>query len=152
MFPPVTGQNLNGKTMHLPADFTAPASFVYVAYTRGQQAQVDSWKAFVGDARRRFPTVGEVEVPTLPSSSKFFRGFIDGGMRNGIKDPAARDATITLYIDKSPFDAAIGVADEGEIAVMLVKPDGTILWSARGAYDPAKGTGLGAVLAALPAS
>jgi hypothetical protein len=149
VFPTETGRNLNGDTVHLPAGFQAPASFVYVAYTRGQQAQVNSWKPFVTGVRHRFPAIGEYEIPTLPGSSKFFRAFIDGGMRNGITDPATRAATITLYIDKKPFNDALGVTDEGEIVVLLVKPDGTILWSARGAYDASKSTGLDAVLGAL---
>jgi hypothetical protein len=149
-FPRVTGQNLNGKTFNLPNDFQGPASFVFVAFTRGQQAQVDSWKTSVAQARARYPKVGEYEVPTLSRGNAFFRGFIDGGMRNGIRDTATRDVTITLYIDKRPFDASLGIASEDEIVVLLVRPDGTILWRASGAYEPAKEAGSEAALAALP--
>jgi hypothetical protein len=146
-FPAVTGQNLNGATVALPGAFAAPASFVYIAYVRGQQAQVDTWKPFVAQARLRYPALGEVELPTLPKSAGFFRGFIDGGMRNGIRDPAARAATITLYIDKRAFNTALGIAREDEITVLLVKPDGSVLWRASGPYDPEKTAGLDAVLA-----
>lgn len=149
VFPNVGGTNLNGKAVALPGDLRAPASFVYIAYVRGQQAQVDTWKPIVADARRRYPALGEVEIPTLPKSAGLFRGFIDGGMRNGIRDPAAREATITLYINKGPFNAALGITTEDEIVVLLVKPDGSVLWRASGAYDPGKTTGLDAVLAAL---
>jgi hypothetical protein len=149
MFPPVTGANLNGKTFNLPADFQAPASIVYVAYVRGQQAQVDSWKAFVARAREAHPAIGVYEVPTLSRGDAFFRGFIDGGMRRGIPDVATRAVTITLYIDKRPFNESLGIASEGEIAVLLVKPDGAILWSARGAFDAAKSAGLMAALTAV---
>ena len=149
VFPPVTGQNLNGRTFHLPGDFQAPASFVYIAFVRGQQAQVDSWKSAIADARRRFPAIGEYEVPTLSKSNALFRGFIDGGMRSGIRDDATRNVTITLYIDKRPFDASLGIGSEDEIAVLLVKPDGTVLWRASGAYAPAKRAGLDEALAAV---
>jgi hypothetical protein len=147
-FPNVTSTNLNGRTMHLPADFRAPASIVFVAFVRGQQAQVDSWKPFVDDLRRRFPAIGDYELPTLGKSAAFIRGFIDGGMRRGITDPATRDATITLYIDKAPFDAALGITSENDITVLLVRPDGTVLWRATGAYAAGKGDGLEAALPA----
>jgi len=70
-------------------------------------------------------------------------------MRNGIRDTAMRDATITLYIDKRPFDASLGITSEDEIVVLLVTPDGTVLWRAAGAYEPAKETGAEAALAAI---
>ena len=94
IFPQVIGQNLNGKTFNLPKDFQGPASFVFVAFKREQQAQVDSWKTFVTDACARYPAVGEYEVPTLPRGISLFRGFIDGGMRSGIRDTATRAVTI----------------------------------------------------------
>jgi hypothetical protein len=149
-FPKVSGQNLSGKAFNLPTDFAAPASFVYVAFARGQQGDVDSWRAFVGETRKRFPAVGEYELPVISRGNAFFRGFIDGGMRAGIHDPAVRDATITLYIDKRAFDAALGIASEAEITVLLVKPDGTVVWRAGGSYDPSKSAGLDAALEALP--
>jgi hypothetical protein len=145
----LTGQNLNGKTVNLPSDFQAPASIVFIAYVRAQQAQVDTWKAFVADVRRRYPPIGNYEVPTLPKSDAFFRWFIDGGMRRGIPDEATRDITITLYIDKAPFNEALGIASESDITVLLVKPTGAVLWRSSGAFTPAKGSGLMDVLGTL---
>jgi hypothetical protein len=149
IFPTVGGANLNGKSVTLPADLRAPASFVYIAYVRGQQAQIDTWKPHVADILHQHPALGEVEVPTLPKSAGLFRGFIDGGMRRGIPDPAARAATITLYIDKRPFNQALGITSEDEIVVLLVRPDGTVLWRADGPFDPAKTAGLDAAIASL---
>jgi hypothetical protein len=148
-FPSVAGQNLNGKSFDLPKDFQGPASFVYVAFTREQQAQVDSWKPFVAGARSTNPALGEYEVPTLSRNDGFFRYFIDGGMRRGIRDTAARAATITLYIDKAPFDQSLGISSESEIAVLLVKPDGTVLWRASGAYDASKTAGLDRLVSSI---
>ena len=149
VFPNETGQNLNGKTFNLPADFQAPASFVFIAYTRPQQSQVDSWKGVVADARKRYPAIGEYEVPTLSRGNSLFRGFIDGGMRNGIQDPAVRAVTITLYIDKRAFNSSLGITSEDDIVVLLVKPDGTVLWRSSGAYADGKSAGLDEALKAL---
>jgi hypothetical protein len=149
VFPNVSGQNLNGKPIDLPKDFQSPASFVYVAFKREQQAQVDSWKPFIADTRRGNPAIGEYEVPTLSRNDGLFRYFIDGGMRRGIRDTAARAATITLYIDKGPFEQSLGITSEDEIVVLLVKPDGTVLWRANGAYDASKSQGLDAVVSSI---
>jgi hypothetical protein len=147
-FPSVSSQNLNGRTMNLPSDFQAPASIVFVAYERNQQAQVDSWKPFVTDLRRRFPALGVYEVPTLAKSSALFRGFIDGGMRRGIPATADRATTITLYIDKRPFDDALGISSEDAITILLVRPDGEVLWRSTGAYAADKSVGLEAAIPA----
>ena len=88
-------------------------------------------------------------VPTLPKVDALFRWFIDGGMRRGIPDTAARDVTITLYIDKGPFDDALGIASESDITVLLLKPTGAILWRTTGAFTAAKGAGLMDVLGGL---
>ena len=141
MFPNVAGQNLNGRSVNLPADFQAPASIVFVAYVRGQQAQVDSWKPFVTDMRERFPAIGVFEVPTLSRGDALFRWFIDGGMRRGIPDRATREATITLYIDKTPFDDALGITSEHDIVILLVEPNGTVVWRSSGTYAPEKAAG-----------
>jgi len=148
-FPKVTGQNLNSKTFDLPKDFQGPASIVFVAYVREQQADIDSWKPHVAELRKRFPAIGEYEVPTLSRGTSLFRGFIDGGMRRGIPDVATRAVTITLYIDKRPFNAALDIATEEHIVVLLVKPDGTVLWRASGSYSEKNAAGLDTAIAAL---
>jgi hypothetical protein len=132
--------------MNLPNDFQAPASIVFVAYERNQQSHVDSWKPFVTDLRQRFPALGVYEVPTLAKSNALFRGFIDGGMRRGIPDTADRATTITLYIDKRPFDDALGISTEDAITVLLVRPDGEVLWRSTGAYAAEKSAGLDAAI------
>jgi hypothetical protein len=152
MFPSVASQNLNGRPVKLPQDFKAPASLVFVAYVRGQQAQVDSWKAFVADMRGRFPAIGVFEVPTLSKGDALFRWFIDGGMRRGIPDTATRDVTITLYIDKTPFNDALGITSERDITVLLVEPNGAVLWRSTGAYAPEKGAGFAEAIATLGGS
>lgn len=149
MFPRVVSQNLNGRSMTLPADFKAPASIVFVAYTREQQHQVDSWKTFVTEMRERYPAIGAYEVPTLAKGDALFRWFIDGGMRRGIPDPATREATITLYLDKKPFNDALNIMSEREITILLVEPNGSVLWRTTGSYAAEKATGFAEALTTL---
>jgi hypothetical protein len=149
MFPSVESQNLNGRSVKLPGEFKAPASIVFVAYVRGQQTQVDSWKTFVTGMRERFPAIGVFEVPTLSRGDALFRWFIDGGMRRGITDTATRESTITLYIDKKSFNDALGITSERDITVLLVEPNGAVLWRSAGTYAPEKSAGFTEAVAAL---
>lgn len=146
-FPQVSGKNLDGTPLNLPGDFAGKVNLVFVAFAREQQSDVDSWKPLVDEVHQRFPDVKVYEVPVLSRSYSLFRGFIDGGMRRGIPDPAVRAATITLYIDKNPFDTALGATSEGAIIVLLVRPSGEILWRTTGRYDAANKPTLDPLLA-----
>jgi hypothetical protein len=148
-FPEVSGKNLNGKAFTLPRDFGAPVNLVFIAYKREQQADVDSWQSAAERATVRRPEVAIWEVPTLSRGNAFFRGFIDGGMRRGIPDERVRAKTITLYIDKAPFNATLGIASENTITVLLMRSGGEILWRATGRYAVESGAALDAALAAL---
>lgn len=100
-----------------------------------QQADVDSWRPFVEQARRRRPTLGVFELPTMARGFRLMQFIIDNGMRSGIADRDARAATITLYTDVPAFTRAIGVQSTGEIAVLVVTPAGAILARASGRYS-----------------
>ena len=72
------------------------------------------------------------ELPTLSALPAFLQFFIDSGMRGGITGPDARARTITLYLDKAKFRAALGLGDEDAIYVLLVDREGNVLWAASG--------------------
>lgn len=135
-FPPVTGRNLNGRTFELPGDFAGASNVVLIAFKRHQQADVDSWMPHLRTLADRYPDLRIYELPTLGRGMRLMRAFIDGGMSNGIPDSGVRAATITLYIDKSPFRAALGIPDEDRIYVVLVDRAGRVQWRAEGPYEP----------------
>lgn len=149
-FPVLTARNLNGRSLTLPRDFAGRENLVFVAFERKQQAEVDSWSAAVAALRARRPELGAYELPTLSRGLSLMRGFIDGGMRRGIPDEDVRATTITLYIDKGSFKAALGITTESEITVLLVRSDGTILWRASGPYRDGALSGVDEALAADP--
>lgn len=134
-FPRVSGRNLEGRQLDLPADFAGKLNVVLVAFKREQQTDVDSWMPFLKTITSTWPDVHIYELPTLGRRYSLMRSFIDGGMRRGIPDQAVREATITLYIEKSPFRAALKIADEERISVFLVDRDGRVLWRADGRFD-----------------
>ena len=137
VFPPMQGQNLEGRTVEMPRDFAGALNVVFVAFKREQQADVDSWGAALDALRKRHADLRVYELPTLGRRYRLMRPMIDGGMRRGIPDPTVRAATITLYIDKDPFKRALGITTEDRIEVLLVDRSGKIRWQRSGRMTPA---------------
>lgn len=59
-------------------------------------------------------------------------------MRAGISDCAAREATITLYLDKRVFPAALQLPSEDTVYALLVDRAGYVLWRAEGVITDEK--------------
>lgn len=141
-FPNVEGSNLEGEHFTLPTDFRGELNVVLVAFQRDQQSDVNSWMAFLKTLGVKHPELRVYELPTLGRRYRMMRPFIDGGMRRGIPDRAVREATITLYIDKSPFREALKLGDEDRIYVLLVDREGRVLWRAEGLFTERAGAEL----------
>jgi len=56
-------------------------------------------------------------------------------MRAGIPNPKTRERTITLYLDKADFRAALDMTDEEHIYVLVVDRQGKEFFRARGPYS-----------------
>lgn len=148
-FPRVEGSNLEGRRFTLPTDFEGEYNIVLVAFRREQQNDVDTWLPFLREVATPGRNVRVYELPTLNKTYRFMRGFIDGGMSRGIPERATREATITLYIDKSPFKKALAIATEDRISTLLVSRDGRILWREDGRFTAGAAAGLAATLDSL---
>jgi hypothetical protein len=150
-FPRVEGTNLEGRRFSLPADFESEYNVVLVAFRREQQADVDSWLPFLREQKLAERGIRVYELPTLNRSYRLMRGFIDGGMARGIPEKATREATITLYIDKSPFKKALAISSEDRIVTLIVARDGRVLWRGDGRFTPTIGAELAGALDAVDA-
>jgi len=150
-FPRVEGKNLEGKRFVLPADFEGKYNVVLIAFHREQQDDVDTWLPFLRPLAAPEGNVRVYELPTLNRGYRLMRGFIDGGMARGIPERATREATITLYIDKTPFKNALAIANEDSICTLLVTRDGEVLWRADGRFTPEAGSALTSALDSLEA-
>ena len=145
-FPTVVGTNLEGTTVRLPDQLEGRLNLLLVAFRQVQQADVDTWLPYADALEARRTDVRAYELPVLAAAYRLARPFIDGGMRAAIPDPAVRRRTITLYLDKAAFRAALGVPGEDRIHVRLVDPGGATYWRTEGPWDAAKGAALDAVL------
>jgi hypothetical protein len=145
-FPDVTGRNLEGRTLRLPADFEGDRSIVLVAFRQRQQREVDSWMPELNALRAADPDLAVYEIPTLSSGWTPLRGWIDGGMARGIKSQAVREVTVTLYINKGPFKDALAINSEATIHLLLLDREGRVTFRTTG---PATPEGIAALRRAL---
>jgi len=147
-FPHIEARSLAGRKMKLPGDLEGERNLVIVAFKRGQQPDVETWMPFLKSLAARSPDFRVYELPVLSSHLKIVRGFIDGGMKRGIRDSARRASTMTAFIHKDKFDRALAIHAEGKIYLFLVDRGGLIRWRADSTFNPELGTGLEKVLAA----
>jgi hypothetical protein len=137
-FPTVSGRDLEMRERVLPAAFDGTRRLVLVAFQRWQQDEVDSWLPAAATLAAQDPRFRYYEIPTLGRGYSWMRGFIDGGMRRGVPDPAARARTITLYLDKPVFRRALGISSEDHISVLLLDENSRVIWRSGGTCDGVK--------------
>ena len=138
-FPQLTSENLNGKKLNLPGDFEGDLNLLLIAFQQVQQIAVNSWLPEAEELANRYPSFRYYELPTIGKGYRLIRGFIDGGMRAGIPDPATRERTITLYVDKRDFMDALELPVDDTIYALLVNRQGDVIWRAEGEFDDDKG-------------
>jgi hypothetical protein len=149
-FPEVQASNLEERAFTLPRDFEGDRNLVFIAFQREQQEQVDTWLKEMKRFEEIDPKLHYYELPTIEKLNSMTRWFINSGMRRGIPDKSARARTITLYIDKKPFEEALKLPTEKTIYALLVDRSGNVLWRADGVFDEIKAGTLRSALQAAP--
>ena len=102
-FPTITAENLNRNEIEIPSQLRGKLNVLVVAFQQWHQNLVDTWIPLLAELAEENQDFDFYELPTIRKMNFVFRGFIDGGMRGGIKSIDTRGRTITLYIDKTPF-------------------------------------------------
>ena len=131
-FPTVSGSNLLREKLTLPQDFAGDYNLLFIAFQQWHQDEVNTWIPLAESCETRFPGLVYYELPTIRALNAFSKFFINEGMRAGIPNPKSRERTITLYLDKDDFRAAMGLEDEEHIFALLIDHQGNELWRARG--------------------
>jgi hypothetical protein len=135
-YPSVQGRNLEDAEFRIPAELPGDPRLLLVPFKQWQQQEVDTWLARLPALAEEVPGLRYYELPTLTTGWKVMRWMIDGGMKSGIADPAARARTITVYTDKGRFLREARIEDDAHIEVMLLDARGRVTWRARGPLTP----------------
>ena len=138
IFPTVYGSNLLRQKLTLPRDFQGRINLVFITFERWQQMEVDSWGVLAEELEKKYEGLVYYELPTLQSGGAFYKLFLNEGMRAGIPNPKTRERTITLYLDKADFRAALDMPDEEHIYILVVDRQGREFFRARGPYSREK--------------
>lgn len=128
-FPRISGETLSRRPMSLPGDLEGEINLVFVAFQRQHQDDVDHWLRELGDIEVTFDGLALYEVPLLMRFPRFYRQWIDNGMRAGIPDPKTRSRTITVYTNRRHFLNAVGLQDESDIFATLLDEEGRMVWT-----------------------
>ena len=142
VFPTVNGSNLLRHKLTLPQDFHGSLNLVFIPFERWHQMEVDSWSTLAGELERQYEGLFYYELPTIQSRNPFYKTFLNEGMRASIPDPKTRERTITLYLNKEDFRAALGMPDEAHIYVLIIDRQGNEFFRARGPYSQEAETAL----------
>lgn len=134
--PAVSGFDLDGARLDIPDDLGPGPTVAIVAYQRHHQRDVDTWLPFLTGVEDRVRGLRVFEFPTVRPMGVAGQEWLDGVMRAGIPDPAARRRTVTLYVDVTDFNAAIGLAGADRIHVLVLDGEGWVTWRAEGPFDP----------------
>jgi len=148
-FQAVNGSNLLRQKLSLPQDFQGRINLVFIAFQRWHQMEVDSWSALAEELEEEYKGLAYYELPTLQNGGPLYRIFLNEGMRAGIPNPKTRERTITLYLDKADFRAALNMPDEEHIYVLVVDRQGKEFFRTRGPYSPEGETALRQILGQL---
>ena len=138
MFPRVHGANLERRSFILPDGFEGDHNLILIAFTREQQFEIDTWIPAARRLARDRTGFRYYELPTISRSIPFARLWLDGAMRAGISDRPAREATITVCLDKRAFRDALQLPSEDTIYALLVDRAGHVLWRAEGVLTEEK--------------
>lgn len=141
-FPQTIGFNLEGKRFELPHDFQYDINIVAIAFEQWQQTHVDTWLPHLDTLAATYSQLGYYEFPTIATMSPMAQATVDGWMRMGIPDRAARQRTITLYLEVKRFCDALDLPYTHDIYVMVVDRNGAVKGYVEGEYTTAKLTAL----------
>ncbi len=134
-FPSVKARDLEGREVTIPDGLPPTPRVVILAFKRSHTALIESWEPVLEALESRCRQLSVWEVPALSRVYLPVRGFIDGGMRSGITDPQARQHTLTAYTDLSALARELGLPSLDTIYVLLLAPDGAIVWRGQGPAD-----------------
>lgn len=136
LFPPLSGQSLQGESRLIPAHLPAHRTLVLLAFKQSQQRDVDAWMA-VADSKGWLPDLSKpqaqtlqwatIEVPCISRRWGLVRRFIDGGMATAIANPAVLARTWTVYTDVDRVQRALGIVDSANIWVGVLDTGGRVL-------------------------
>jgi hypothetical protein len=146
-FPAVSASALDGTPFRAPHDLAGARTLAMLGFGIEQRADLESWVPYMdGLVRSNSGVRARLFVPL--SVPKIVRGGLVAAMKAAVTQPELRASTIPLFVDVGAFCDALGIADRSQLVVLVLEPDGRVAWRGNGAFSPAAGASISAVLEA----
>lgn len=132
--PAVSATTLGKQAVQWPQGLPAERTLLLVAFSRSQQADVDTWVNGLHLKAAHAPAW--FEVPLINNPGNLGRWFIDNGMRRGIASAEERAHVVTIYTDKKAMMRQMGMTDDTRIHAVVVDRSGKIHSDTLGVFTP----------------
>ena len=136
-FPCLLARDLEGHDAWLPDAFAGARNVVIVAFQRKQQKEVDTWVPWLEQRAGADPGFRFYELPTIGRIWAPVRNVIDGGMAAAVREPVARQRTLTVYGDVRRLTGPLGIVDRSTVTLLAVDGGSTVQRFGTGAFDAA---------------
>jgi hypothetical protein len=146
-FPAVTGEALDGTPFVAPRDLAGKRTVALVGFALEHRPELETWVPYIDTLVRSRDDVRARLFIGL-GMPKFVRGGVVAAMKAAVTAPEQREATIPLFVDVDAFSRSLGLGDRAHLTILLVEPDGRIVWRGSGPYSDAAGASLTAALSA----
>jgi hypothetical protein len=137
-FPEVQGENLAGQPLSFPDDFRGSHTIALIAFDFKQRADIDTWAPFINRIARNDGPRARL-FPVLPRAMRMMEKMIVMTLCKDVAEPAAREATVPLFVDLDEFCSALAIVDRDLIHTFVVAADGSIRAHITGLFDEAAG-------------
>jgi len=132
--PPLKGEFLTGRMAVLPDAARGKVSLLAFGFTYDSRFAVEAWvKAFRADFGRDV-RAGFSEIPMIGGPARLGKWFIDSGMRRGTPK-ADHEHVITVYGGVAPWKERLGYRSPKDAYLVLLDPQGRVLWRHNGVFD-----------------
>ena len=147
---PIQGDNLDGQRLSFPDDFVGSFNLVVMPFNRDQQTAAVGWLETFEQAAREDPRVAYYSIAALTDLSPLVRTLVVQGLNVAVRDAAVRPRVVVAFLeDQAAFVAALGPGDTSAMRVLIVSPDGRVLWQTSGEHTPERAAELLKALAEL---
>lgn len=142
--PTDAGTTLAGDDVTFAGLVGSGTAVVLISFERDQTE--DMLAAFPALERLASGSTRYAVAPVLPRGIRAMGGLIDRGIRKRVPVASRQARTATFYLDKEAFRAALGIAHEDELALLIVR-DGAVVWRGEGPVTPGREAEVAAALA-----
>ena len=137
--PTTTGTALDGHTVTLPRDLTAPATILILGFSHASSDTTTAWEKPVRTTLATTPAIGFYDIPFLQDAPAFIRPLILRSIRKQVPD-VLKPHFIPITVNEAAWKqiAAFTPSAPDAAYVLLIDHSGNIHWQTHEPFTPAR--------------